>query len=192
MIEDLNKYWQSSYKDFVPEAHNLKHTYKDRWVRFHALPDSKRYPESTEEYAEILRRYRKLLIETCGADETLYVVIPEYSESKLPGKPEAEAAKLFKDTQYWISAPQHEEGDEDEFYWHLHADISSISNPSLEELFRLVADEVIGNVLLIDINNNVVMHPYDGGIDVIMANSMLRDDMKSKYKKWLSTHPEGY
>lgn len=33
----------------------------DRWVRFHSLPGSQRYPGSADEYAEILDRHVTVL-----------------------------------------------------------------------------------------------------------------------------------
>ncbi len=87
MIKDITQFWQSQFNGFVPEADNLKYEFKNRWVRFHSLPESKRYPENEQEYLEILRRHNVVLQDLCGQGNVL-VVLPEYSDSSVPTKPQ--------------------------------------------------------------------------------------------------------
>ncbi|MFD6971116.1 hypothetical protein [Streptomyces sp. NPDC059949] len=61
-----------------PEAHQFKHAYADRWVRFHSLPESKRYPEDETEYAIVLDRYNTVLDELFAGDD-VYVVTTDWS-----------------------------------------------------------------------------------------------------------------
>ncbi|MFD4582632.1 hypothetical protein ACFWOY_09590 [Streptomyces sp. NPDC058423] len=48
--------WRARRPSGPPLAHTFRTTYADRWVRFHSLPDSKRCPESADEYAIVLDR----------------------------------------------------------------------------------------------------------------------------------------
>ncbi|MGW6733237.1 DUF3885 domain-containing protein [Streptomyces sp. NPDC055013] len=57
----LSALWQRQFPKGPPIAHELRAAYSDRWVRFHSLPDSKRYPESEDEYAIVLHRYNTVL-----------------------------------------------------------------------------------------------------------------------------------
>ncbi|MGW1610935.1 DUF3885 domain-containing protein [Streptomyces sp. NPDC002285] len=59
----LSALWQQQFPKVPPIAHELRAAYSDRWVRFHSLPRSKRYPETEEEYAIVLHRYNTLLDE---------------------------------------------------------------------------------------------------------------------------------
>jgi hypothetical protein len=61
----------------------------------------------------------------------------------------------------------------------------------LDPLLRQVADEVIANVVLADTDLRWLYHPYDGGMDVILASSGERDVMRHRHRDWLSTHPSG-
>ncbi|TVZ93526.1 hypothetical protein FB157_106248 [Streptomyces sp. BK340] len=45
----LSALWQRQYSKGSPIAHELRTAYGDRWVRFHSLPGSKRYPETEDE-----------------------------------------------------------------------------------------------------------------------------------------------
>ena len=33
--------------------------------------------------------------------------------------------------------------------------------------------------------------PYDGGADVLLANTALRDDLRDRHRQWLSSDPAG-
>ncbi len=188
MIEELTKFWDRDFKDFVPKAHKLKHKYKERWVRFHALPESKRYPENEDEYSEILRRHNIVLNELCGKNKVL-VVLPEYSEDKNPTKPEL--SELFSSTEPWCSFKPYDDEDY-EIYWHLHVSEVEFTGSELNDLFRLVANNEVGNIMVICPSKHVIFHPYDGGSDIVLASTEQRDYLKEKYHEWLSSHPEGF
>jgi hypothetical protein len=62
-----------------PIADRLKWIFPDRWVRFHTLPESKRYPDTGEELSEILDWHNRLLNEIAktGNSFWLITVVPE-------------------------------------------------------------------------------------------------------------------
>ena len=45
--------------------------------------------------------------------------------------------------------------------------------------------------LMVDINQNRIIAPYDGGADVFVNTSQERDNFKLKYKDWLSAKENG-
>lgn len=192
MIEELTKFWNGKFDNFTPEAHNLKYAYKSRWVRFHSLPESKRYPENESEYLEILSRHNLVLQELCGKGSKVFVVLPEYSEEPVPSQPRPELVKLFSASEPWCTLAQHEDDDDYESYWHLH--VSEIEFPSseLNSLFRMVANDEVGNIMIICPSKGIVFHPYDGGVDIVLASPEERDHLKEKHGEWLSSHPEGF
>ena len=192
MIEEITEYWNSALNGFTPIAHQLKNQCGERWVRFHSLPESKRYPENEDEYAEILRRHNVVLERLLGGNGKALIVLPEYSYESSPEGLEPALTALFTDSEYWSTLMLHEEGDEDEFYWHLHVSEVNCPSDSLNSLFRMVANDELGNVLIVSSENDFVFHPYDGGCDVILPSSAERDVVKENFQDWLSKHPEGY
>jgi hypothetical protein len=192
MIEELSKFWKSEFDNFAPEAHNLKHEYKSRWVRFHSLPESKRYPNNEDEYLEILGRHNTVLQELCGSESNVLVVLPEYSEDIEPTKPEPELSSLFSASEPWRTLAQHENDDDYESYWHLHVSRIKFTGSEFNSLFRMVANDEVGNIMIICPSKGVVFHPYDGGADVLLATAEERDHLKEKHREWLSSHPEGF
>lgn len=192
MIEELAKFWASEFDNFAPEAHNLKHEYKSRWVRFHSLPESKRYPENEDEYLEILRRHNLVLQELCGNGSKVLVVLPEYSEEIVPSRPEPALLKLFSTSEPWCTLKCHEDDDDYESYWHFHAAEIEFTGSELNSLFRMVANDEVGNTMIICPSKGIVFHPYDGGADVVLASAEERDRLKEQHREWLSSHPEGF
>lgn len=191
MIDTLNKIWSESFDGIAPLAYELKHRLNERWVRFHSLPESKRYPENESEYAEVLNRYNKVLREHFGVNTQLHVVIPEYSENKIPFKPEKKLRKLFRNAEYWRTVDRYEEFGE-EFYWHFHVAIVNYSGYELNALFRLVANDEVANCFVVSENSRSLFHPYDGGSDSILFSSDERNKLKEKFSSWLSCHTEGF
>jgi len=189
---EITQYWQQAFDAVTPKAYNLKHVFKNRWVRFHSLPQSKRYPDNEAEYAEVLRRHNLVLQELWGNTCRLWVVLSEYSEAQLPSNPDSKLARLFPASMPWCYFEQHTEGDDGAWYCHLHVTELTYSGTELNSLFRLVANDEVDNIMLINPATGIVFHPYDGGADVVLASTKQRDQLKEKYQLWLSDHPDGY
>jgi hypothetical protein len=164
---------------------------RDRWVRFHALPDSKRYPETEGEYGMVLARHNTVLAELVNGPELL-VVTAGYSDAPEPREPcrSQETVAVHPAATYWTSVC---EGDEPGFESWVHLYVSQVawSGGCLDLLLRRVADHVIGNALLADVGLRWLYHPYDGGMDVILSSSGERDALRDRHRNWLSTHPAG-
>ena len=54
-----------------------------------------------------------------------------------------------------------------------------------DTVLSAVADDQI-RFFFLSIEKNIIIAPYDGGIDFIMKDTETRDFYKSKYKEWLS------
>ncbi|HNT75917.1 MAG TPA: hypothetical protein PKH77_12960 [Anaerolineae bacterium] len=60
-----------------------------------------------------------------------------------------------------------------------------------DDLIRLVADDQEPHVLIVAFDSGRIYHPYDGGADLLLESSSVRDALKSSYAAWLSKHPQG-
>ena len=45
--------------------------------------------------------------------------------------------------------------------------------------------------MFISNKENCILAPYDGGMDIIVESQEKRDELKVKYKDWLSTREDG-
>ncbi len=188
MLNRVDSFWRSQFSGCDPLAHELKHQFSSRWVRFHSLPESRRYAQDENDYLEILNRQNSLLTDLCEPEENLIVVLPEYADKASPNRPEKVAANLLPETVYWTSIDQ---TDNDGLYFHLHVSHIQQNTDELEALLRCVADDEVRNVMLLCLSSASVFHPYDGGVDIIVPTTELRDALKARYRRWLSGRPNG-
>ncbi|GAA0577501.1 hypothetical protein GCM10010172_72800 [Paractinoplanes ferrugineus] len=163
----------------------------DRWIRFHTLPGSKRYPESDAEYEMVLARYNIVLGElVTGA--TVLVATAGYSDSSQPSEPSRspETLAVHPHAVYWTSACIDDEPGSASWL-HLYVSRLTWSAGCLDPLLRRVADDVIANVLVADTDLRWLYHPYDGGMDVMLSCTAERDALRDRHQDWLSKHPGG-
>src|SRR5229473_7813616 len=91
---ELSVRWTAAWGDCRPVGHELRGCLRDRWVRFHSLPGSKRCAGNEGEYAELLRRHQTVLAELLqhgpgdGAEQLLVFTA---SWTANPGPEEREA-----------------------------------------------------------------------------------------------------
>lgn len=181
----LTELWQQRWPHCPPVAHELRHPYRDVWVRFHSLPNSKRYPENESEYAVVLKRYNTVLDELFAGGD-VYVIIPVWAA-------EAEVPSSGADGGHWQTLPVNDDPDpEFRSYWHLFAARRSWRYGCLDERLRDVADDKVAGVLVTDTQMRRLHHPYDGGADVFLTSSEERDRMRDRHADWLSSHPLGF
>ena len=95
----------------------------ERWVRFHSLPGSKRYPESETEHAEVVARHNAILGELSRPSAQVVLVTTGYSDSPVPSRSHSEVVAFDPDASPWRTVAMHclEEGFANPSYWHLFA-----------------------------------------------------------------------
>lgn len=188
---ELTIHWNSSFPNFSPISYELKNNFKQRWLRIHTLPDSKRYPEFESEYIEILRRHNLILSELFAPNNNFVLITGRYSFDNKQVEMVDEIRDLNLGQNFWLKIDVSNEDDEEPCFLNLFFDELRWSEKSLDKLFRLVANDEIRGVMLFSPDKNFVYHPYDGGADIIFNNSSQRDKYKNKFKDWLSKHPKG-
>jgi len=167
--------------------------YADRWVRFHSLPGSKRYPESEDEYAIVLDRYNTIL-DDLFAGTDVFVVTMDWSNTPTgPAGYPTPRQILHPDSIRWWTESEQDDPDP-EFHTHtrLYADRRRWSRGCVDGLLRAVADETLVEVFIADTELRCIHHPYDGGADVILATLAERDHVRDQHAGWLSSHPAGF
>ena len=188
--ESFLKTWNESYSDCPPVGYLLRERFSEIWFRVHSLPSSKRYAETEEEAKEILRRHNSILNDLLG-DESKYVLIAtDYSSEPEPVTKHFNMSALGQNMEYLSSFPYDEPGESDEaYFWHLFMAERTWRSGSVDSLLALVAEEEIQNVLLVDLEQGWVYHPYDGGADVIVKSEERRKRMMDRYLDWLPQEP---
>lgn len=180
----LTELWRQPWPGCPPVGYKLRDPYRDVWVRFHSLPESKRYPEDESEYTVVLERYNTVLDELfAGAD--VYVITPLWTT-------EADVPSVEPGTGYWQSLLVEDDPDPGfRTYCHLSATRRPWQRGCIDSLLRDTADDKVAGILITDTRLQRVHHPYDGGADVFLATSGERDQLRDRHADWLSGHPSG-
>lgn len=189
--QEFNKYWDKNYPEANPIGHELKSVYPNRWLRIHSLPKSKRYAESEDEYRIILNRQNKLISGLVGENAEIIIVAGQY-EMELTDEISTELSdhgKFEKCRTIELHKIYPEEYEEDFFYdVYFRKDIWQ-SN-SKNGILTSIADDDF-RAMFISAQENCIIAPYDGGMDLIVSSQEKRNELKSKYKDWLSEREDG-
>ncbi len=163
-------------------------------MRFHSLPESKRYPKNVAEYAMVLDRHNRVLGELAQTGRPVILLTTAYSDTSQPVQRQPEWQALDPTALPWRTVPMHEvDGGDfvDPTYWHVSASVWEWQPGVFDAVVRLVADDVAANVMIVAADCRWLLHPYDGGMDVIAESSAVRDNLKLLYPQWLSPRPDG-
>jgi hypothetical protein len=180
---DLTTRWHASWPaqppllpgvSWDPSAHD------DRWVRFHSLPDSKQWPESSDERFELLHRHftaLRDLVEEFG-DGELIVILKDWDASDMFG---GWTKTHVPGSWPWVSWRDPDDDDDTPYTYYWIAPLASIND--LGDLLLLVADE-IGKAMITDHRMSWLYIPYPGGADVFLPSTLARDELRDRHPDW--------
>ncbi|WP_052336746.1 DUF3885 domain-containing protein [Nocardioides alkalitolerans] len=187
--EWLTSAWADRYPGGRPVGYELRDRLRSRWVRFHSLPESKRYPESAAERAEVVRRHRDVLADLHAADGELVVVLGSWSPRPRPRVRERPAFAL--EPTSWRSFVHDRDAGGRDWWTHLFVALAPAAGAAIDDLLLLVADELDADVILTDSTLAWLYHPYDGGADVIAASVEERAALADRHASWVAPRVDG-
>lgn len=179
-------WWCSRHPNLPPQGSLLRQIWAERWVRLHALPDAKRYADTPEEAAEIVRRHVAVASVIFSDGEPLFVFRADWeSPSRRAGprpRPRPQiAGRQFREGVQVI-------GDDPPL--HVRALATRWKPDFFETLVALVAaQEAVGLSLVSPATGNMLC-PYDGGMDVF-SFSVEPGVLATRFASWCSSRPDG-
>ncbi|WP_460708427.1 DUF3885 domain-containing protein [Myceligenerans halotolerans] len=184
----LTEAWGRAFPDSTA-SWSLRGLPDERWVRFHSLPESKRYADSEEEYQILLGRHHQILAELRGDDESDIVAVRrEWFDGGRFSAPKR-FRRIAATWPLWRTFAD-ADPDSDGTPWYAFARWVPPTPAALDPLLRRVADD-IDRTLFTNATVDWIYAPYDGGADVIARTAEERDALEAKYADWLSAHPSG-
>jgi hypothetical protein len=174
--------WSRAFGDVAATGWLLRKAFPQRWVRFHALPQSKRFPETEEEHLVVLRRLLVLGDDLFGKGHRVWQV--HHNEWCDPSR-----VDWRQEAQGFLMPTTKEDGMDG---LHLNVNISRPHwpPPDLPELVRQIALDRT-RALYVDLEVGRVLAPYDGGVDIICTGPEEVATLRQSHPNWLSTHPLG-
>jgi hypothetical protein len=190
----FDAFWNETYPEVLPVSYLFRHAYPDRWFRVHSLPQSKRYPETKKEYAILLHRQNTILTDLLGKKAEILLVITNWLDDIQNDWPDFLYSKPFCDLKSIAGTPiPKQQIDPD---WDENAVYKPIIYTAIWEagkfdslLKRIANDE--GRAFFVGIQQQCVIAPYDGGVDVLLKDRLTRNRYRTKYDKWLPQNEMG-
>jgi hypothetical protein len=174
--EEFLRGWTRNYPGVLPMGHLFKTKLPDRWFRIHSLPGSKRYPETREEWDELLRRQVAIIDHLVARGSSLRIVLNYVREDN----------QLF-DNFSFENIGTFVDRDREVVFQSFLAE-ARWDPARFENLLRQIADEKVRAFLIAP---DALIAPYDGGMDVVLKAQQQRDAMKEKFRSWLSSRLDG-
>ena len=183
-------WWQSEIGSIAPVGFALRRYLNLNWTRFHSLPESKRYPESEDERAELLRRHSLVTAELFSPGERLYVFQSRFPVSRRQLRQKhAVAGRQLREASVMLAVNTGTVATEDDDILVTRALETKWKPDFYERLVTEVASERESLVALAAPNSKNVYCPYDGGMDVF-SFSVSPSDLEKKFSGWLSDRPD--
>jgi hypothetical protein len=187
---NFEAYWHAEYPACPAIPYLLRDAYPERWVRFHSLPDSKRYAENEAEYQIILHRHNTLLDHLAKQGAPLLFISTEFGDTTNSTRADSPLVELDPSARC-IWTFKADPDDDENYYSHLFMSEWQWKPGIFDSILRLVADWKIVDTMVVCTDRKWIFHPYDGGADFILPNQSERDKLKACYSDWLSSHPRG-
>jgi hypothetical protein len=187
-VTALDRVWATLWAGCPPVVPELRRRFRDLWIRFHTLPESKRYATTDAEHTEILRRHHVLLDSLLDdtifpGDDALVAVTCSWSATSELSPRNSYLADTVPEATHWRSDDR---ATEPGFHsWQHHfVTRTALGDPTLDRLLLAVADDHTDGVILTDRALSWLYHPYDGGAD-IFASTGTREQLAANHSAWL-------
>jgi hypothetical protein len=194
--EEFNTHWTKTFPKTNPISHLFKHDYSERWFRIHSLPESKRYAANDADWEILLSRQNEIITDLFGVDNTLLLVTGDYDLGDQKTIHVTDDEEIFKPFSFVrldnieLNKIDAERYDEPDIYRPAFA--QTIWKPNYhDKLLREIANDNT-RAFFVSFEKNVIVAPYDGGVDFVLKDSLTREKYKIKYKQWLSEREDGF
>lgn len=179
--------WQGYQYPPQPVGWVLRETHKSNWVRFHSLPESKRYATTDHEKSIVLERQNAIAEDILGAGGDCWLVTSIMAKAGRQRwlRPTRALLQRFEMRRQWSFVYDSEQPAE-----FVYATRLKWVSGAFDEALAEIADDKL-EALWMSEHTGAIFAPYDGGVDCIMPNPVAMEDLRHRHRAWLSAHPEG-
>ncbi|MGD1953863.1 MAG: hypothetical protein ACFBZ9_01200 [Sphingomonadales bacterium] len=186
----IDSYWKNAFPDISPVGWELRERLPERWVRFHSLPGGKRYPESPKERAIVVERASAVAAAVLGEKGPYYVLAYVY-------EPDPDLPFSVENTWRYHGIPLDqrftclEDSEADAARIVVFTGATYDLGASFEAAVLGIAEELSPRSIWVSPTTGAVYAPYDGGLDITLPQPADIQQLKAKFKKWLSKRSDG-
>jgi hypothetical protein len=186
LVRSIRQAWNAAFPGAPPVGFLCRSAAADRWLRTHSLPESKRYPDSAEEYAEVLRRYNATALHTLGPDAECFLFVTRFGADRQWKYDDIMSQTLNKIEFAHVMS----HGEKDDV---LQLFVTPViwQTGAFDVLLSAVAEDQTGPVLFFSPTRRSAFAPYDGGADLFLASAEEAQKAKTHFAAWLSLRSDG-
>jgi hypothetical protein len=166
--------WARFHPACLPLGWMLRGRAGSPWVRFHALPGSKRYADDKAERDIILSRAYALGNALLGIDQCCWVVEGETGDPSTPSE---------------VALSGAETDDPDDPVWSFYARRERWRAGTHDAKLLSIADDEPRRAIWMRCDDGAVFAPYDGGFDLFPTSWEAVNYLKAELPDWLSDLP---
>ena len=181
------KDWNRFNGKVLPIGYLMRIAYPSKWFRIHHLPNSKRYPDNSEERAEALRRHRSVF-KRIFDESDLVMFVSTYIQEVCDIFPER---AWSYGVEFSYVGHFNAETDNDPSYRNIFATKVKLRDDQFDQIIVEVMNEEIGPVLFFNPVSGSSYAPYDGGGDLFLEDPQKLDELKSALSEWRSPWDHG-
>jgi len=191
-MQGFKQYWNENFGNEAPFSHNFKWLYEDNWVRFHALPNSKQYPDNKHEYDVVLQRAKQLANLVIGDNSECWAVSNFPKSERVDEDMKLEDTIIFKQklAESFEFIDKYETPEE-QTIWVAYAKRSIWSYSKFKPHLVEIADEIWPKLFWVSTKTHNIFAPYDGGFDVISPSREFLATLRNQFSDWLPDRPDG-
>ncbi len=193
--EQFNNFWASTYPDTILIQHHFRHNFADRWFRIHSLPESKRYAEDEAEWNILLSRQNEIISDLLNDNSNFVLLTGGHSSEGYIEIHPIEEVNSIKEFSFVSLDPidlnkvSPDEYDKGQFYTPMFSE-QNWQPHKFDNLLKDIAEDSL-RAFFVSVDNDLIIAPYDGGMDFILKDTKTRDFYKQKYNGWLSARQDG-
>lgn len=189
--------WNQSFPQKIPISYLFKYYFSENWLRIYSLPQAKRYAESPIELEQLLQHQNQIISDCFESEMIIYIVSGYYSHGEIES-PDHNQNPLFPydfetGTAIHLNTvdPFFFDDDENNDRYFTPQFLQSKWDRNLHNdlLIRIANDEM--DAFYISFEKNIIIAPYDGGIDLITSDVKLINRLKQRYVSYLSNRDDG-
>ncbi|ERP95079.1 hypothetical protein Q674_06450 [Acinetobacter sp. COS3] len=196
MSNSFQSQWDQFYPNKLPISHYLVQYFQQSWFRIHSLPESKRYADTPAEYELLLNRHNQIITDCFRENTSIFIVSGHYFSRSRNNKAYDPAFilaykfHLEQEINLTRANPEYYDGeDKDHYFRPCSVKVTWQANEHNDLLKKIADDEL--RAFMISFDQNIIVAPYDGGIDFIIFDDAKRQALRDKYRDWLSPREDG-
>jgi len=185
--------WSDQFAGRPPIDHIRGMRGTSRWVRFHSLPESKRYADTADELAGLLARQNALATRVLGDGAPCWLAQCCWynGQGRLDTDDPAFGACKAHGLSFAFPFETGSDEDDDRLTWHVYAAEVIWKPGAFDTLLVDIAYEQAAPAFWMSQKDGALFAPYDGGIDLELPSKAMVDCLKRVFASWLPTNPMG-